>query len=251
MGSSCRRHAWGDGHSSLCRHSLDFITVPANPLKCLLLFVAACQGFEVLRLKDKLGTRQLPTAELLLTGIRGLKVKPLGSCMQPVPHALCVRPLPRSLLCSNSMLAAPARPAQWAVCGCKRAPQTRTSACPVHQSTAHRPRHHSLCIVAGVGGTGGAHARAHAHATLPLHAFMQISEAGRGVPAIAPMVNITRLHNAAAAASYMRRITALAQAMAPARAQLPWALARRAARGIPIGSTVLLFARGLPRFAVW
>lgn len=69
------------------------------------------QGFEVVRLKDKLGTRQLPTAELLLTGIRGLK----------------------------------------------------------------------------------------------------ISEAGRGVPAIAPMVNITRLHNAAAAASYMRRITALAQ----------------------------------------
>ncbi|KAL4443441.1 hypothetical protein ABPG75_011178 [Micractinium tetrahymenae] len=69
------------------------------------------QGFEVVRLKDKLGTRQLPTAELLLTGIRALK----------------------------------------------------------------------------------------------------ISEAGRGVPAIAPMVNITRLHNAAAAASYMRRITALAQ----------------------------------------
>ncbi len=78
MGSSCRRHAWGDGHSSLCRHFLDFIAVPANPLKCLLLFVAACQGFKVVRLKDKLGTRQLPTAELLLTGIRGLKVKPLG-----------------------------------------------------------------------------------------------------------------------------------------------------------------------------
>lgn len=69
------------------------------------------QGFEVVRLKDKLGTRQLPTAELALAGIRGLK----------------------------------------------------------------------------------------------------ISEAGRGVPAITPMVNITRLHNAAAAASYMRRITALAQ----------------------------------------
>ncbi|KAL4422251.1 hypothetical protein ABPG77_009726 [Micractinium sp. CCAP 211/92] len=74
-------------------------------------------GFKVVRLKDKLGTRQLPTAELLLTGIRGLK----------------------------------------------------------------------------------------------------ISEAGRGVPAIAPMVNITRLHNAAAAASYMRRITALAQDYARGR----------------------------------
>lgn len=36
------------------------------------------QGFEVVRLKDKLGTRQLPTAELLLTGIRGLKVRLRG-----------------------------------------------------------------------------------------------------------------------------------------------------------------------------
>jgi alkylation response protein AidB-like acyl-CoA dehydrogenase len=33
------------------------------------------QGFEVVRLKDKLGTRQLPTAELRLTGMRALKVR--------------------------------------------------------------------------------------------------------------------------------------------------------------------------------
>lgn len=50
------------------------------------------------------------------------------------------------------------------------------------------------------------------------HYRLQISEAGRGVPAITPMVNITRLHNAAAAASYMRRITALAQASCAAGA---------------------------------
>ncbi|PRW33943.1 acyl- dehydrogenase family member 11-like [Chlorella sorokiniana] len=76
------------------------------------------QGFEVVRLKDKLGTRQLPTAELRLAGMRALKVSP----------------------------------------------------------------------------------------------------AGRGVPAIAAMVNITRLHNSAAAASFMRRITALAQDYARRRA---------------------------------
>lgn len=34
---------------------------------------------------------------------------------------------------------------------------------------------------------------------------------GRGVPLIATMVNITRYHNACAATSLMRRITALAQ----------------------------------------
>lgn len=33
----------------------------------------AWQGFEVVRLKDKLGTRQLPTAELQLVGMRALK----------------------------------------------------------------------------------------------------------------------------------------------------------------------------------
>lgn len=32
------------------------------------------QGFEVVRLKDKLGTKQLPTAELALDGLRALKV---------------------------------------------------------------------------------------------------------------------------------------------------------------------------------
>lgn len=40
---------------------------------------------------------------------------------------------------------------------------------------------------------------------------LKISESGRGVAAIADMVNITRVHNCAAAASFMRRITALAQ----------------------------------------
>lgn len=40
---------------------------------------------------------------------------------------------------------------------------------------------------------------------------LKISESGRGVATIAAMVNITRLHNCAAAASFMRRITALAQ----------------------------------------
>lgn len=41
---------------------------------------AAClQGFEVVRLKDKLGTKQLPTAELRLHGMRALKVRGRGS----------------------------------------------------------------------------------------------------------------------------------------------------------------------------
>lgn len=39
----------------------------------------------------------------------------------------------------------------------------------------------------------------------------QVSEVGRGVQSIAAMVNITRVHNTAAAVSFMRRITALAQ----------------------------------------
>jgi hypothetical protein len=51
---------------------------------------------------------------------------------------------------------------------------------------------------------------------------MQVSELGRGVPSIAAMVNITRIHNAAAAVSLMRRIAALAQASGP------WAPAGRA-----------------------
>lgn len=36
------------------------------------------EGFEVVRLKDKLGTRQLPTAELRLHGMRALKVSERG-----------------------------------------------------------------------------------------------------------------------------------------------------------------------------
>ena len=50
---------------------------------------------------------------------------------------------------------------------------------------------------------------------------MQVSERGRGIPAIAAMVNVTRLHNTAAAVSFMRRITALAQASKRA-APVPW-----------------------------
>jgi acyl-CoA dehydrogenase len=36
-------------------------------------------GVEVLHLKDKLGTRQMPTAELLLTGLRAHRVDPPSS----------------------------------------------------------------------------------------------------------------------------------------------------------------------------
>lgn len=48
------------------------------------------QGFEIVRLKQKLGTRQLPTAELRLTGMRALKVRrrpggrPLGPLLLPL-----------------------------------------------------------------------------------------------------------------------------------------------------------------------
>lgn len=45
----------------------------------------------------------------------------------------------------------------------------------------------------------------------------QVSERGRGIPEIAAMVNITRVHNSAAAVSFMRRVTALAQARQPHR----------------------------------
>jgi hypothetical protein len=47
----------------------------------------------------------------------------------------------------------------------------------------------------------------------------QVSERGRGVGAIAAMVNVTRLHNAAAACSYMRRVTALCKARASGPSQ--------------------------------
>jgi hypothetical protein len=44
------------------------MTLLSPPSFCLHL-----QGFEVVRLKEKLGTRQLPTAELRLQGMRALK----------------------------------------------------------------------------------------------------------------------------------------------------------------------------------
>lgn len=51
------------------------------------------QGIQVERLKDKLGTRQLPTAELRLRGARALKASPLG-CPPTGPSTCCltVRP---------------------------------------------------------------------------------------------------------------------------------------------------------------
>eukprot|EP00887_Chlorella_sp_A99_P006098 scaffold22.g6098.t1 len=48
------------------------------------------QGFEVVRLKDKLGTRQLPTAELRLTGMRALKVSPVGRGVAAISPMLTI-----------------------------------------------------------------------------------------------------------------------------------------------------------------
>jgi hypothetical protein len=38
------------------------------------MYAPSLQGFVVMRLKNKLGTKQLPTAELRLQGLRALKV---------------------------------------------------------------------------------------------------------------------------------------------------------------------------------
>ncbi|KAM4808054.1 LOW QUALITY PROTEIN: acyl-CoA dehydrogenase family member 11-like [Rhinophrynus dorsalis] len=45
-------------------------------------------GIEVQRLKDKLGTRQLPTAELLLDGVKALRISPEGRGVSSIPNTI-------------------------------------------------------------------------------------------------------------------------------------------------------------------
>ena len=75
-------------HSHLCSPLLPAPAIPLPALPC----PPHVQGFEVVRLKDKLGTRQLPTAELRLAGMRAIKVGRStgrrGRCQRP----LCARP---------------------------------------------------------------------------------------------------------------------------------------------------------------
>ncbi|XP_018411012.1 PREDICTED: acyl-CoA dehydrogenase family member 11-like [Nanorana parkeri] len=47
-------------------------------------------GIEVQRLKDKLGTRQLPTAELLLDGVRALRISPEGRGVATISSMLTI-----------------------------------------------------------------------------------------------------------------------------------------------------------------
>lgn len=49
------------------------------------------KGIEVQRLKDKLGTRQMPTAELLLDGLQAHRVR--------FSHSKTLRSLPSALIC--------------------------------------------------------------------------------------------------------------------------------------------------------
>ncbi len=106
-------------------------------------------GIRVFRLKDKLGTRQLPTAEMELTGVR------FWSC------------------------------------------------CPWYVALGHY-----MVVVINI-----------AHCA-QVKAW-RVSVPGRGVSAIAiTMVNLTRLHNAISACSYMRRVVALVRDYAHRYAQL-------------------------------
>jgi putative acyl-CoA dehydrogenase len=49
------------------------------------------------RLKDKLGTRQLPTAELILDGTVGRRISPIGQGVKYIAHMLTITRIHNSL----------------------------------------------------------------------------------------------------------------------------------------------------------
>lgn len=59
-------------------------------------------GIEVQRLKDKLGTRQLPTAEMLLDGVKALRVREVIKLLHSTLNTFC-RPARNHTQCYSSI----------------------------------------------------------------------------------------------------------------------------------------------------
>lgn len=60
-------------------------------------------GIEVQRLKDKLGTRQLPTAELLLDGVKALRISPEGRGVASIANMLTITRIHNAVLAAAGM----------------------------------------------------------------------------------------------------------------------------------------------------
>lgn len=54
-------------------------------------------NIQIVRLKDKLGTRQFPTAELILNGTDGLRISDIGQGVKQISHMLTVTRIHNSL----------------------------------------------------------------------------------------------------------------------------------------------------------
>ena len=63
----------------------------------------ALNGIQIMRLKDKLGTRQLPTAELLLDGCQALLIGDVGRGVARIADMLTVTRLHTAAACAGSM----------------------------------------------------------------------------------------------------------------------------------------------------
>ncbi|KAM4809857.1 acyl-CoA dehydrogenase family member 11-like [Rhinophrynus dorsalis] len=60
-------------------------------------------GIEVQRLKDKLGTRQLPTAELLLDGVKALRISPEGRGVSSISNMLTITRIHNTIAATSGM----------------------------------------------------------------------------------------------------------------------------------------------------
>ncbi|KAM9330799.1 acyl-CoA dehydrogenase family member 11-like [Gastrophryne carolinensis] len=60
-------------------------------------------GIEVQRLKDKLGTRQLPTAELLLDGVKALRISPEGRGVASISNMLTITRIYNTIAAVSNM----------------------------------------------------------------------------------------------------------------------------------------------------
>ncbi|KAM4051391.1 acyl-CoA dehydrogenase family member 11-like [Anomaloglossus baeobatrachus] len=60
-------------------------------------------GIEVQRLKDKLGTRQVPTAELLLDGVKALRISPEGRGVASIANMLTITRIHNTIAAASGM----------------------------------------------------------------------------------------------------------------------------------------------------
>jgi putative acyl-CoA dehydrogenase len=79
-----------DGHKWFCSAPMCdvFLTIAKSPAGLSCFLVERGEGFQIVRLKDKLGTRSLPTAEIEFRGARGWLVGEDGRGMVPLIHNL-------------------------------------------------------------------------------------------------------------------------------------------------------------------